>query len=222
MTAHRARRTFRNRVKYHRTVVMVALALLSLLNSGCIVLAGVAVYGHTQWYSTTLVTPPAVVSADLPATGRNVSVRVEDMRTGVAGYEVGSKLTTRWGHEAATIDLMDKSLLANHISQDVVAGLRQRGYRGVTMQESATEPAEVTLTVRIHVFALIVSEGERMDGEALVSFEALDPATGHRVGVDAVGVRVSALKGQYQALFDLLYKRLLDQSGERLPPVLQG
>ena len=221
MTAHRARRTFRNRVKCHRTVAMVALALLSLLNSGCIVLAGVAIYGHTQWYSTTLVTPPTAVSADLPATGRNVSVRVEDMRTGVAGYEVGSKLTTQWGHEAATIDLADKSLLANHISQDVVAGLRQRGYRGVPMRESATEPAEMALTVRIYVFTLIVSEGDRMDGEALVSFEALDPGTGRRVGVDAVGVRVSALKGEYQALFDLLYKRLLDQSGERLPLVLQ-
>jgi hypothetical protein len=200
---------------------MVALAVLSLLNSGCVVLAGVAVYGHTQWYSTTFVTPPAAVSADLPATGKNVSVRVEDMRTGVAGYEVGSKLTTRWGHEAATIDLTDKSLLANHISRDVVAALRQHGYRGVPMQESATEPAEMALTVRVHVFALIVSEGDRMDGEALVSFEALDPATGRRVGVDGVGVRVSALKGEYQALFDLLYKRLRDELVKRLPLVLQ-
>jgi len=201
----------------HRAVTIVA--LLSLLNSGCVALA------YTEWHSTSFVTPPTSVSADLPAIGKTVSVRVEDMRTGVAGYEIGSKLTTTWGFEASTIDLKDKSPLANHIAQDVVATLRQRGYRSVPMAKSAGEPAEVVLTVRVHVFTLVVSEGDRMDGEALVSFEATDPATGRRLGVDAVGVRVSTMKaflgGEYQELFDLLYKRLRDLLREKVFLVLQ-
>jgi hypothetical protein len=199
------------------TVAIVV--LLSLLSSGCVAAA------HTEWHGTSFVTPPVAVSADLPATGRNVSVRVEDLRTGVAGYEIGSKLTTTWGYEASTIDLKDKSPLANHITQDVVAALRQRGYRSVPMDKSAGQPPPLVLTVRIHVFSLVVSEGDRMDGEALVSFVAIAPASGRRVGVDAVGVRVSAMKkafgGDYQALFDLLYTRLRDEFVKKLPVVLQ-
>jgi hypothetical protein len=197
------------------------IALLGLLNSGCVAIA------QTEWHETSFVTPPAVVSADLPATGKTVSVRVEDIRTGVAGYEVGSKLTTSYGpYEASTIDLKGKSPLANYIAQDVVAALRQRGYRSVPVQEPAARPADIVLTVRVHVFALVVSEGDRMDGDALVSLEATDPATSRRARIDAVGVRVSAMKsflgGEYQPLFDLLYKRLRDELVKRLTPLLQG
>jgi hypothetical protein len=147
------------------------------------------------------------------------------MRIGVAGYEIGSKVTTQWGYEASTIDLKDKSSLANHIAQDVIATLRQRGYRGVPAHGSGAGAADVALTLRVHVFSLIVSEGDRMDGDALVSFEANAPTSGPRVGIDAVGVRVSAMKkafgGDYQALFDLLYNRLRNELAKRVSLLLQ-
>jgi hypothetical protein len=87
------------------------------------------------------------------------------MRTGVARYEIGSKITTQWGYEASTIDLKDKSSLANHIAQDVIPTPRQRGYRGVPARGSGAGAADVALALRVHVFSLIVSEGDRMKND---------------------------------------------------------
>ena len=72
------------------------------------------------------------------------------------------------------------------------------------------------------MFVLVVSAGERIDGETLVSFEGLESATGRRAGIDAIGLRVSVTKGEHQTLFDVLYKRLLDQSGAGFPRVFEG
>jgi hypothetical protein len=196
-----------------------------LAGSGCV---GVAT---SNLYGTSIVVPAAPLSAELPNAGESIAVQVEDTRFGVAPYEVGAKRVGTYGYEASTIDLKDKTPLGTLIAGDITATLRRHGYRAALAgrQEGAGAPALV-LTIRIHVFNLhIEAAANRMDAEALVSFEALGIGSGRRIAADAVGLHQVAFKQSlepldttYQRLFESLYLRLRDEVGERISEDLKG
>ena len=179
----------------------------------------------TRLHSTSIVSPTPPVSAELPHAGRTIAVRLEDRRTNVKGYEVGAKRSGTWGFEGSTIDLKGQALLATQLAGDVVAMLREIGYRAMLASEVDLGPSEFVLTVRIHVFRVeAVPEAAWMSGDALVSFECLRTESGRRVTIDAVGLRrVTREAGvfgfedtDYQKQFDALYLSLRERLKNRL------
>lgn len=124
-------------------------------------------------YTTSFVTLSAGATVPLPTTGDWVTVRVEDGRKGVAGYEVGAKRVPL-GYEASTISLKDKELLSDHVTQDVVGVLRERGYRAYDSRELGREQADVVVIVRIERFSVDVNTGlPKIPGSAVLVLEAL-------------------------------------------------
>ncbi len=91
----------------------------------------------------------------MPEVGPLVTVQVEDSRRGssgkgIAGHEIGTKMK-QFG-KPGTVDLKDKELLADHIGRDLVALLREHGYRANDVRELPVERADVAVTVEIMEF----------------------------------------------------------------------
>lgn len=196
--------------------------LVTAATSGCVAV------GATRFYGTSTVTPLPTLATAQPSTGLAVGVRVEDLRAGVHPYEVGSKRSGTWGFEASTIDLKGQVPLVAQVAQDVVAMLRDIGYRAGPADEAGG--VDLLLTVRIHIFRLeAVPEASWMGGDVLVSFECR-AASGRRLALDAIGLRrvgpraggLGIEEQLYQEQFEALYTGLRERLRQRLAEDLRA
>jgi hypothetical protein len=177
-------------------------------------------------YTTSFVTLSARVTVPLPTTGDWVTVRVEDGRKGVAGYEVGAKRVPL-GYEASTISLKDKKLLSDHITQDVVGLLRERGYRAYDSHELGRERADVVIMVQIERFSVDVNTGlQKIPSSAMLVLEALQPVSNQVLSKTTVRVDFSKefsksvfsgfSDSDYQEVLEGLYSAVKQQIREKI------
>ena len=196
-----------------RWTAIVILALVGTISTGCM---GIDM---AYFHSTSFVTPLISSSSPLPATGSLMAVKVEDRRAGVAGYEVGSKYYG--SYEASTMDLTNKTNLADQVAQDAVAMLRKQGYRAQVIGEVPADSADVLLTIRIEIFSMRLLPGLDVHLDGLLVMEAVRPRDSQR-WTDAVGARFDCASSFYPSgaeftgCFERLYVTLRDKMRDRV------
>lgn len=175
-------------------------------------------------YATSLVTLGPTLDTPLPATGDQIAVRVEDGCNGVSGHEVGAKRVPA-GWESNTIDLKNKERLADHVTADVVALVRERGFRARDGRQLPSAPMDGTVVVRIEKFyANVMAAGGPALASAAFVVEALRPGIDPPPLKETISAefskRISVLTGatdaDCQELVEGLYREVVRQLREKI------
>jgi hypothetical protein len=104
-------------------------------------------------FGTDHVRLPALAIEGPPAQGDQVSVLVKDARADLSGSLVGFK-RNGYGAKTGDVALVDKEVVADRISRDIVSILRARGLRAYEMSELPTERADAILGVELVSFLI--------------------------------------------------------------------
>ena len=188
---------------------------VSLIVLGCLLAGGCA-------YATSYVTLGPTLDAPMPETGDQVAVRVEDGRKGVSRYELGAKHVPA-GWESNTIDLKEKEFLTDHVATDIVALLRERGFRARDSRRSPSDPADRTVVVRIEQFyARVMVGGGTASASAVFVVEALPRGTDQPPRKEMISTELSkkisllATDADCQEVVEGLYREVLRQLREKI------
>jgi hypothetical protein len=198
--------------RWARSVTVLLVSALSL--SGCA-------------YQTSFVRMPTAPTVSAPAGGELVAVRAEDHRKGVSGYEVGFKRNLAFGYEFSTIDLGDKALLSDGLVREVVAVLRERGYRAHDARDQPPDQADRVLVVGIEKFSINAVLGNTVVPASAVLtlravFRSSDRPSWNDTVLAEVSKKTSLLAGQtdsdYQEILDDLWSEVRRQLRAKVPP----
>lgn len=174
-------------------------------------------------FGTNYVNLPTTVAGPLPASGDHVVVQVTDARSDLSGAEVGFK-RNGYGAKTGSVELSGKEILADRLARDVVALLRERGYRAYEAKDLAAAQAEIAFGTEIASFSVDVKHGfwsGTLQGNAVLRVRVMDKT--RRIVWEAL-IRATREKGvmtvvesDHQEIVEGLYKELLLRLRGELP-----
>lgn len=173
---------------------------------------------------TTYVTLPTVLLPPPPDLGEAVSVQVKDGRAELSASQVGVK--TSFGVKTGDVVLSDNESLADRVAKELVAILRERGYRA--FDNLPIREADFAVFAEIATFfvrdRLLTAEQE---GFAVVRARAGNPSG--RVLLDDIIIRAehrrtdpgAVVTVDYQEVTKGLYSEMLKTLRDNIPRAFQ-
>ena len=175
-------------------------------------------------FGTNRVRLPATAAVPIPDRGASMAVRVKDARPEVAGAQVGFK-RNGYGAKTGSVELDHDEALADVLKRDLVAILRERGYRAQDAQ-AGSEASDLLVDAEIVNFVIDVKQGfwsGAVEGIAVVRLTILDAPNRRQVLSDIAradytksGIQFVS-EDDHQEVAENLYRRLLDNIRTAVP-----
>lgn len=190
----------------------VVIAALAAATSGCA-------------FGINYVTLPSALSAPLPAAGDQVAVQVKDGRADLSGSQVGFK-RNGYGAKTGSVELRDKEILTERLARDLVALLRERGYRAFGVRELPTERADLLVNAEITSFIVDIKMGfwsGELQAFSVLRLRAMQAHSRRFVWEDIVRAEtrktglMAIVEDDHQEVVEALYKATLEKLRGELP-----
>jgi hypothetical protein len=176
-------------------------------------------------FGTDHVRLPALAIERPPAQGDQVSVLVKDARADLSGSLVGFK-RNGYGAKTGDVSLMDKEVVADRISRDIVSILRARGLRAYEVSELLTERADAILGVELASFLIDSKMGfwsGELQGMAVLRVKLMRADSKKTVWDEVIRAEakkdglMAIVESDRQEVADKLYKDLIEKLRHQLP-----